>query len=80
MSKLIVGASSFAPISYLGLFVLKRLKIYEVDSEYIRYLSKFQEHLFFSDGDKSNRKYIGIILEINGYKYFAPLSSFKNNI
>ncbi len=77
MSKLIVGTSSLAPISYLGLLVLKTLKIYEVDSEYIKYLSNFQEHLFFSDGDKSNRKYIGIILDINGYKYFAPLSSFK---
>ncbi len=56
---------------------MKSLKLYEIDSEYILYLSKFQEHLFLSDGDKSNRKYIGIILEINNYKYFAPLSSFK---
>ena len=56
---------------------MKTLKIYEIDPKYILYLSKFQEHLFLSDGDKSNRKYIGIILEINNYKYFAPLSSFK---
>ena len=56
---------------------MKSLKIYEIDPKYIVYLSKFQEHLFISDGDKSNRKYIGIILEINNYKYFAPLSSFK---
>ena len=31
MSNLIVGASSLAPISYLGLFKLKSLKIYEID-------------------------------------------------
>jgi protein AbiQ len=30
-----------------------------------------------SDGDKAGRKYIGIILQINGMDYFAPLSSFK---
>ena len=28
--------------------------------------------------DKSNRKYIGIVMEINGMKYFAPLSSYKD--
>lgn len=56
---------------------MRGLKIYEIDSNYVKYLSNIQEHLFISDKDKSNRKYIGIILEINGFKYFAPLSSFK---
>ncbi len=56
---------------------MRGLKIYEVDSYYIKYLTGFQDHLFFSDGDKAGRKYIGIILEIKGFKYFAPLSSFK---
>ncbi|MCR5388003.1 MAG: type III toxin-antitoxin system ToxN/AbiQ family toxin, partial [Lachnospiraceae bacterium] len=28
--------------------------------------------------DKVGRKYIGIVLEINSFKYFAPLSSFKS--
>ena len=57
--------------------LLRRLKIYEIDSNYIKYLSEYQKHLFYSDNDKSERKYIGIILEINDFKYFAPLSSFK---
>ena len=56
---------------------MKTLKIYEIEPGYIKYLSQYQEHLFIADGNKSNRKYIGIILEINNYKYFAPLSSFK---
>lgn len=56
---------------------MRGLKIYEVNPRYIKYISNVQEHIFFSEGDKSGRKYIGIILEINGYKYFAPLSSFK---
>ena len=56
---------------------MRGLKIYEIDSRYIRFLSGFQEHIFSAEGEKSGRKYIGIILEINGFKYFAPLSSFK---
>ncbi|MBR4329678.1 MAG: hypothetical protein IKP71_07470 [Candidatus Riflebacteria bacterium] len=42
MSKLIVGASSLAPISYLGLFKLKSLKIYEIDPKYIVYNHKLK--------------------------------------
>lgn len=56
---------------------MRGLKIYEIDSRYIKFLSGFQEHIFSSEGEKSGRKYIGIILEINGFKYFTPLSSFK---
>ncbi|MCR5226209.1 MAG: type III toxin-antitoxin system ToxN/AbiQ family toxin [Eubacterium sp.] len=54
-----------------------RLKIYEVKSEYVQYLSKYHEHLFYDKKGSNKRKYIGIILEIDNYKYFAPLSSFK---
>ena len=53
-----------------------RLRMYEVKSEYVEYLSKHHEHLFYDRGN-NRRKYVGIILDINGYKYFAPLSSFK---
>ena len=55
------------------------LEIYEIDSSYIEYLSNFEEHLFKNKKitQDFSRKYIGIILEINGFKYFAPLSSFK---
>ena len=28
-------------------------------------------------GQQNERKYIGIILQVNGMNYFAPLSSFK---
>lgn len=55
------------------------LKFYEVDSAYIDYLSQFAEHLFRNakQDQQHSRKYIGIILEVNGFKYFVPLSSFK---
>ncbi len=50
------------------------LEIYEIDSAYIEYLSAFEEHLFRNKKvtQDFSRKYIGIILEIEGFKYFAP--------
>ena len=55
----------------------KRLKIYEVKSEYIQYLGNYQKHLFLHTNEKDKRKYIGIVFQINGINYFAPLSSYK---
>jgi protein AbiQ len=51
---------------------LKKLSLYEVNAYYIKYLSQYQDYLFYSDGEKVQRKYVGIILEINGYDYFEP--------
>ncbi len=55
------------------------LRIYEIQNDYINYLSEFAPHLFHNkkSSQENERKYIGIVLEINSYKYFAPLSSFK---
>ncbi len=53
------------------------IRIYSVKDTYIKYLSKYQEHLFLNEGGSFGRKYIGAVLEINGLTYFAPLSSFK---
>ena len=53
------------------------LRIYEVKSEYVKYLSNYQEHIFSQADGKEKRKYIGIVFEIKGFKYFAPLSSYK---
>ena len=58
---------------------MDKLLFYEIDNKYIDFLSKFSEHLFHNAKITQNysRKYIGILFEINGLKYFAPLSSFK---
>ena len=56
---------------------LKGLKLYEINPLYIKYLAQYQKHIFWSDGNKATRKYIGIVLQIDGMNYFAPLSSFK---
>lgn len=59
---------------------MDKLEIYEIDEKYIKYLSTFEQHLFRNKkaNQQFSRKYIGIVLEINGFDYFAPLSSFKS--
>ena len=56
------------------------IKLYEIDNDYINHLSAFAPHLFLNKkpGQSNERKYIGIVFEINGFDYFAPLSSFKD--
>lgn len=59
---------------------MAEINLYEIDSQYIQYLSNFEQHLFHNAKitQSFSRKYIGIILKINGFDYFAPLSSFKD--
>ena len=33
--------------------------------------------IYYQEAEKARRKYIGVLLQIGEYKYFAPLSSFK---
>ena len=58
---------------------MDKLLFYEIENKYIDYLSKFSEHLFHNAkiSQSYSRKYIGVLFEINGFKYFTPLSSFK---
>lgn len=50
-----------------------------MDSRYIDNLLPFAPHLFRNKqaGQQNERKYIGVVLEVNDMKYFAPLSSYK---
>ena len=62
-----------------GGVTIENIKFYEVNQRYIRYLGSYEEHLFHNKKvtQKNERKYIGIILYVNGMEYFVPLSSFK---
>lgn len=55
----------------------KKLYLYTVDSNYVSYLASFSPHMYREKEDKKSRKYIGIVLHVNGFSYFAPLTSFK---
>ena len=59
---------------------MENIKLYNVDPTYIEYLSPYAPHLFLNkqNGQQNERKYVGIVLSINGFDYFAPLSSFKD--
>lgn len=58
---------------------MDELQFYTVDEAYVSYLAPFAPHLFRNarPTQAHTRKYIGIVLRIHGFDYFAPLSSFK---
>jgi len=53
------------------------LKFYIVSDRYIEYLSSYDTHVSWNK--KHKRPYIGIVLKIERYLYFAPLYSYKEN-
>ena len=58
---------------------MEKLKLYTVDEQYVRYLRGFDARVMFWNCPhyKKQRKYLGVVLKINGFEYFAPLSSPK---
>ncbi len=59
---------------------MDNINLYEVDEKYINYLLPIAPHLFQNKkpSQQNTRKYIGVILIVNGCEYFAPLSSYKD--
>lgn len=53
----------------------ENIKFYVVNEDYIEYLSKFDKHVSWNKEQK--RPYIGIVLKVEKYLYFAPLYSYK---
>lgn len=57
------------------------LKFYEVDGEYIKYLRENgDEKIPKIDYEKHKKFFCGIVLTINNFNYFAPVSSFNRKI
>lgn len=58
---------------------MDNIKLYEVSSAYVGYLAPHAPHLFRNKqkGQQNERKYIGVVFQVKGVNYFAPLSSFK---
>lgn len=58
---------------------MENIKFYEINATYIDYLKPYAPHLFHNrrEGQVNERKYIGVVLQVRGNDYFAPLSSFK---
>lgn len=53
-----------------------KLLFYRISDRYINFLWGHDNGVQRNAGLKL-RPYVGILLELNGHKYFAPLSSFK---
>lgn len=55
------------------------IKLYEIREKYVNYLLALELLLFHNKapGQQNTRKYIGIVLQVDGHDYFAPFSSFK---
>lgn len=56
-----------------------KIYLYNVDDDYIKYLRDFDKNICDSKIGKRihTRKYIGVVIKVNGFDYFAPLSSPK---
>lgn len=50
---------------------------YVIDKEYISYLSKYDYRVGFVDYGNRLKIHIGILLTINGFQYYVPVSSAK---
>lgn len=58
------------------------LQFYTIDTDYVDYLQDtcgIQNVLDNKETELHKRPYIGIVLQINDYKYYVPLSSPKNS-
>lgn len=58
---------------------MKKEKInwYIVSKEYVEYLKRYDKKVQNIDYKNTSKPYIGIILEINDFKYYVPISSVK---
>ncbi len=60
----------------------KTLKIYTVDDMFVKDMKEnVDKHVFANEDPKyiHARKYLGVLLEINGFSYYAPFSSPKES-
>lgn len=56
---------------------MARLSFYIVDSAYCDFLRKTDPCVPYTMDKKARRPFVGILLEVHGVKYYAPLSSPK---
>lgn len=57
------------------------MKLYSISDEYINYLRTFECKVYDNkeDARKVTRKYLGIVLKINDFNYYVPMSSPKTS-
>ena len=53
------------------------LDFYEIDPEYLKYLKQFDSSVPDYSYDKHDKFFCGVVTKMNGFQYFAPISSFS---
>jgi len=56
---------------------MDELKFYDVDQQYLRYLHQWDPRIPHISSTRNEKFTCGIVLEVNGHQYFAPVSSFR---
>ena len=58
-----------------------KLNLYSISNKYIKYLRKYENRVYDNkEEDKINgRKYLGVVLTVNEYNYYIPMSSPKKS-
>ena len=54
------------------------MKLYHIKDDFIAYLQKFDTKV--AENKNQTRPYVGVVLEINSVKYYAPFSSLNRSI
>lgn len=54
-----------------------RFSFYTINADYCNYLRKADSRVPYTMEQKSTRPFVGIVLSINGFHYYAPLTSPK---
>lgn len=58
-----------------------KLKFYDVDSEYVKYLKEKGDNKIPNVNYEKHKKFFcGIVLTINNFNYFAPVSSYNKKM
>ena len=58
-----------------------KLNLYSVSDKYIKYLMQFDNRIYDNKEDSRTykRKYVGVVLTINDFNYYVPMSSPKKS-
>lgn len=58
-----------------------KLNLYSISDKYIKYLKQFDEKIYDNKEEirTHNRKYLGIVLTVNEFNYYIPMSSPKKS-
>lgn len=54
---------------------IEKLNFYEVKEEYLDYLKQYEDKIPNNNNNQHVKFFCGVVIDINGYKYYAPLSS-----